>query len=305
MRLPAGRRATLAIAPLLVTLSGAVGAPAWAQDAPDDERASLCVLTLDEVRDATGLPFATAAEARGACTYASDPSVDMLALDLRIDPEGDLENVRFSYDRGGRDTTVAGFPAWSSEDGLFVDVGGRLLVVQPVFFLSDAASDPVAAQVAIAELAAPRVGAAIDAAFGAEDRLRALFPPEFDGLSLFVDVMNGADFLRFVDLGTAGIEAVLSGRGMTLADLSVATTTIGAADVVAMQAPGLDASLLLPPVAEYLTTMTGKPTQETRGGRELLRFPEQGMWLYASGEVLWIISQADEPTLEAVLEVLP
>ena len=82
----------------------------------------------------------------------------MYALDLRIDPDGSLDSVRFGYDRGGRDTTVAGMPAWSSDDGLFVDIGGRLLVVQPVFFLSDATPDPVPAQAAVAELAAPARG---------------------------------------------------------------------------------------------------------------------------------------------------
>jgi hypothetical protein len=273
--------------------------------AQDDATGSMCLLTLDEVRDATGLPFASTAEARGACTYAVDPSTDMLALDLRLGPEGDLDSVRFAYDREGQDTTVGDFPAWSSADGLFVDVGDRLLVVQPVFFLSDAAPDAVPLQMAVAELAAPRVGSAIEAAFGDEDRLTSLFPTEIAGLPVFVDVMNGRDFLSFVDLGTAAIEEVLASQGRTLDDLSIGTASTMDGDITALQVPGIDASLLLPAVTERLTAFGGTPTPTERAGKALVSFDEQGVWLYASGDVLWMITQPDDATLEAVLEVLP
>lgn len=287
-------------------LAALIGAPAGPVASQGDDSAGMCLLTLDEVREATGLPFASSAASRGACTYASDPSVDMYAIDLRIDTDASLDNVRFEYDRGGQDVTVAGLPAWSSDDGLFVDVGDRLLIVQPVFFLSDATPDPVSVQGAIGELAVPRVGAAIDAAYGAEDRLAASFPAEVAGQPLFVDVMNGQDFLRFVDLGTAQIEGVLADRGLTLADVTVGSAFVGdETEIFALQATGLDAALLVAPVSGRLAGPAAAPTAELRAGRDVLAFPNQRVWLYVDGDTLWVVSRADEATLDAVLDALP
>jgi hypothetical protein len=300
---PHAQRRTASL--IVLVLAAFVWAPVTVVRAQSDE-VSMCLLTLDEVREATGLPFTTSADARGACTYATDPAVDMLALDLRIDRDAGLDSVRFAFERGGRDTTVADLPTWSSQDGLFVEIGGHLLVVQPVLFLSDTPADPVTVQEAVAELAVPRVGAAMDAAFGGEDRLTALFPTQVAGEPLYVSVMNGQDFLTFVDLGTAGIEAVLADAGLTLADLSVGTASGAGGDIAAFHAPGIDASLLLPAVSEGVTRFGGGTATPTeRDGRALISFPTAGIWLYASGDVLWMITQPDEAALDTILAALP
>ena len=301
---PAARRPSViaAAAVLACALGITNGAGVAAQaEAPT----SMCLLSVDELNELSGLSFASSDEASGACSYMSDPSVDMYALDLRISTESSLDGIRFQYERGGQETTVAGFPAWSSDDGLFVDVGERLFVVQPIFFLSESATDPVAVQAAVGERATPRVGSAIEAVFGDEDRLTALFPTEFDGFPLFVDVMAGSDFLAYVDLGTAAIEEVLTSQGLTLADLSIATASFGGADVLAIQAPGVDASLLMPAVSEGVARFGGTPTPVQRAGRDLLSYPQMGAWLYTSGDVLWMITQPDETALDALLAVLP
>lgn len=299
----ASSHTSIAIAGLAMVLTMTAVAPTSAQD---DAPASMCVLALDELNDVTGLAFTSTEESRGSCTYASDPAVDLYALDLRVDPDGSLDVVRFQYDRGGEDTTVDGLPAWSSDDGLFVDIGGRLLVVQPVFFFSGAAPDPVAVQAVIAALAAPRVGAAVEAAYRAEDSLTARLPTAIAGQPVHPDVMNGADFFRFVDLGTAAIEEVLLGQGLTLADVSVGSFFTGEeTEVFALHVPGLDAALLVPAVSGRLAGPGATGMPETRAGREVLAFPDQRMWLYVDGDVLLVISRTDEDTLDAILEALP
>jgi hypothetical protein len=292
------RSVTVALA-----LTALLGVSAGAQGEPPT---GLCALALEEVESVTGLDFERIHELPTACSYTSDPAADMFALDLRIRSDPDLELVRLTYGRGGQDTTVAGFPAWSSDDGLFVDLGERLLVVQPIFFLSSATPDPVAIQAPIAELAAPRIGPALEAAFGATDRLTASFPVEFAGQPLYPDVMAGQDFLRFVDLGTAGIVEVLTAQGMTLADVTVGSAFMGEnTELMALQVPGLDAAMLVPPVAARLAGPDATPELQQRAGKEVLAYPDMQVWLLVSGDVLWIVRQADETTLDAILAALP
>jgi hypothetical protein len=292
------RSVTLALA-----LTALLAVPAGALDEPPT---GLCALTLEEVESVTGLDFARIHELPTACSYTSDPAADLFALDLRIRSDPDLELVRLTYGRGGQDTTVAGLPAWSSDDGLFVDLGERLLVVQPVFFLSSATPDPVAIQAPLAELAAPRIRPALEAAFEATDRLTASFPVEVAGQPLHPDILAGEDFLRYVDLGTAGIVEVLAAQGMTLADITVGSAYIGeSAELLAIQVPGLDAAILVPPVGARLAGVEATPEAQQRAGKALLAYPDRQVWLLVSGDVLWIVRQADETTLDAILAALP
>ena len=86
------------------------------------------------------------------CTYDSDPAVDLYTIDLRVegpDPtavepmEDGLFLVRINYP-DGQDTTVGDLPAWESEQGLWVDTGDDVFVVQPIlFFATDPASRAV------------------------------------------------------------------------------------------------------------------------------------------------------------------
>jgi hypothetical protein len=120
---------------------------------------------MDELNELTGLQFVSQAAGDANCSYDSDPEVDLYTVDLRVEgpdptalevPEDGLIIVRIEYP-DGRDTTVGGFPAWQSADGLWVDIGEDVFVVQPILFF---AADPPAAEaflVPVAELALTRL----------------------------------------------------------------------------------------------------------------------------------------------------
>jgi hypothetical protein len=124
-----------------------------------------CLLSLLELNQLTGLEFVSMAAGPGNCFYDSDPTVDLYAIEFRIegpDPtalepmEDGLFLHRIDYP-DGRDTSVGGYPAWESEQGLWVDVGDDVFVVQPILFF---ATDPPPARaflIPVAELALPRV----------------------------------------------------------------------------------------------------------------------------------------------------
>jgi hypothetical protein len=124
-----------------------------------------CLLSLDELNELTGLEFVSMAAGPANCMYDSDPAVDPYAIELRIegpDPtavepmEDGLFLHRINYP-DGQDTTVGSFPAWESEQGLWVDVGDDVFVVQPILFF---ATDPPSARtflIPVAELALPRL----------------------------------------------------------------------------------------------------------------------------------------------------
>jgi hypothetical protein len=117
--------------------------------------------------------------------------------------------------------------------------------------------------------------------------------------------MNGRDLLAYADLGNAAIEEALASQGLTLDDLSIATASTLDGDITALQAPGMDAELLVPAVTERFSALGATATPTERAGKALVSFPDQDIWLYASGDVLWMITQPDGPTLDAILEALP
>jgi hypothetical protein len=140
-------------------------ATAGAQEAsPGAAAGTLCVLSIDEVSELVGLPLVTMASGPANCTYSADPDVTLATIDLRLEPpeplltdDDALAWIRTDWAAGGRDLTVAGFPAWEADEGLWVDVGDEVFVVQPILFFLD---DPPAAQsfmVPVAELALPRL----------------------------------------------------------------------------------------------------------------------------------------------------
>ena len=94
-------------------------------------------------------------------------------------------------------------------------------------------------------------------------------------------------------------------QGLTLDDLSIGTASTADGDITALQVPGMDAALLLPAVSERFSALGATATPTERAGKALISFPGQPLWLYASGDVLWMITQPDEAALDAILEVLP
>lgn len=144
----------------------ATGSASAQQDSADPGTAGapLCVLSVEELSELVDLPLVTMVEGPANCTYDTDPAVMLATIDLRLetlDPlvpvDDSLAWIRTDFDAGGRDLTVAGFPAWEADDGLWVDVGDWLFVVQPILFFLD---DPPQAQsflVPVAELALSRL----------------------------------------------------------------------------------------------------------------------------------------------------
>lgn len=158
------RAAWLGLALVLVS-----GAPAVAQS-PDpgpggSPAAALCLVSLDELNELSGLRFVSTAAGPSNCTYDSDPAEALYTLDLRIeaaDPtavepmEDGLWFVRFDFE-GGHDTTVAGLPAWEADDGIWVDIGADVFVAQPILLFMSDPPDPATFLSPLAELAVSRL----------------------------------------------------------------------------------------------------------------------------------------------------
>jgi hypothetical protein len=158
MRPPTGIHA-LALGALLVL---AAATPVGAQEPPGDDVA--CLLTLDEMSAAVGRPFSSMVAAGEECAYATDPAVDLLSVWIGVIPTEPVEPggpdalwfIRFEHEAGGRAATVAGLPAWVSDDGVWVDAGHHVIEVWPLFLFDDDPPPVADSALAIAELAAPR-----------------------------------------------------------------------------------------------------------------------------------------------------
>jgi len=156
------------VAALALLLGTVLGAPAAAQGPAAATSGPLCVLTVAEIADLTGLPFASMVSGDANCTYDGDVAVgDVFTLDVRLEPtdptiqtggEDDLWFTRFDFETGGRDLTVGGFPAWEADEGLWVDLGEDVFVVQPMLFFTDEAPAAQTFLVSMGELVLSRMG---------------------------------------------------------------------------------------------------------------------------------------------------
>lgn len=159
------RRHALVIVTLLAIASTPVAAQGPAASPEGPAPVDLCLVSLDELNELSGLRFVSTAAGPSNCTYDSDPAEALYTLDLRIegpDPtatqpmEDGLLIVRIDYD-DGHDTTVAGLPAWESPDGIWVDVGDDVLAIQPILFFMTDPPDPASFLAPVAELAVGRL----------------------------------------------------------------------------------------------------------------------------------------------------
>jgi hypothetical protein len=245
-----------------------VASPAAAVDEPGP----VCLLSLEELNEVTGLEFVTRVGGETNCTYDSDTTVAQpYSLDLSLrgrDPTGtvddDLLVARLSP---GQDVTVAGFPAWESEYVLSVDVGDRLFVVQPTFLFSSSAPAPSEVMVAIAALAvgrmspelmtvAPTPMPVIDAAL--ESRF-----PNVGGAPLNATTVAGSHLLAQIEADPVAaerfraLEEALAPMGLGLEAVSIGTADRalagGFVTINAIRVVGADRSLLLGPVLDWLS----------------------------------------------------
>lgn len=154
-------------APVFLGFLLLVGAPVGAQSPGPSGSAdgALCLVTLDELNELSGLHFVRSAAGPLNCTYDSDPAEDLYTLDLRLvppddpamePPEDGLLMARIWYPEG-RDTTVGDLPAWESADGIWVDVGDDVFVAQPILFFMADPPDPGEFLGPLAELAVSRL----------------------------------------------------------------------------------------------------------------------------------------------------
>lgn len=125
----------------------------------------LCLVSLEELTELTGLRFVSTAAGPSSCTYDSDIVDDLYTLDIRVapadptavePPEDSLLMVRIQ-NPDGTDTTVGERAAWVSPDGVWVDLGDEVLVVQPILFLMSEPVDATTFLVPLAELALSRL----------------------------------------------------------------------------------------------------------------------------------------------------
>lgn len=165
-------RSVVALAACLAAL-GAAAAPAVAQGpaASAPPAGVMCLVTIDELNELTGLRFVRTATGPWNCTYDGDPAEALVTLDLRLVPpdetvsapvEDGLLIVRTQYP-DGRDLTIAGYPAWESRDGVWVDVGEGVFVAQPILFFMADPPDATAFLVPLVELALSRLPAGLAA----------------------------------------------------------------------------------------------------------------------------------------------
>lgn len=156
------RAAVLACAALF-----AMGAPVAAQDPSTPPTPDLCVVTLDELGTLTGLVFDRMARGTSDCAYEGGPDEAPYLLDLRFedpgngfqqfdDPSDRMAGYQFTI-RDSQETTVGGRLAWLGAEGLAVDMGGQVLVVEPILVFATQPPDPLTFLPPLGELVVERL----------------------------------------------------------------------------------------------------------------------------------------------------
>lgn len=163
-------RLLLAVGLWLAALS--VG-PASAQAPSPATAVDLCVATPEELNGITGLSFERMASGAANCAYEGGPDDAPYLLDLSTeDPGGGFIVFESADDRmigyqfrlpDSVSTSVSGRVAWLGPDGLAVDMGGQVLLIQPVLVFATDPPDPLSFLVPVAELAVERLPEVIPA----------------------------------------------------------------------------------------------------------------------------------------------
>ena len=179
-RMDAGapRRAARFVALCQAAALLALGAPALAQ-APSSAPPSpppvpdLCVATIDEVDALTGMTFERMASGPANCAYEGGPDEAPYLLDLHLedpgygfqqfdDPSDRMAGYQFVI-RGSEATTIGDRLAWLGPDGLAVDMGGQVLVVEPILVFVADPPDPLSFLPPLGELVVERLPEVIPA----------------------------------------------------------------------------------------------------------------------------------------------
>ncbi len=145
----------------------AIGAPTAAQVPSAAPGPDLCVVTLDELDTLTGLTFDRFAGGAANCAYDGGSDEAPYLLDLRLeDPGRGFQQFDEPSDRmagyqftipDSQETTIGGRLAWLGADGLAVDMGGQVLVVEPILVFVTDPPDPSSFLVPLGELVVERL----------------------------------------------------------------------------------------------------------------------------------------------------
>jgi hypothetical protein len=156
------RAALLGCAALLAT-----AVPTVAQEPSTPPTPDLCVVTLDELGAIIGLTFDRMASGSSNCAYDGGPDEAPYLIDLRLedpgngfhqfdDPSDRMAGYQFTI-RDSQETTVDDRLAWLGADGLAVDMGGQVLVVEPILVFATDAPDPLSFLPPLGEMVADRL----------------------------------------------------------------------------------------------------------------------------------------------------
>jgi len=113
------------------------------------------LLSPRELALLSGLAFSSSDASDGSCQYGTprgspDPSTLRLWLE-----DGDLDLVEQAFP-DGRTLDVAGFDGYAADGTLRIDLGGRVLVIQPTLLGADV-GDPVDLALSVAGVVVPRI----------------------------------------------------------------------------------------------------------------------------------------------------
>ncbi|MFN8621437.1 MAG: hypothetical protein U0869_11905 [Chloroflexota bacterium] len=113
------------------------------------------LLSPRELSLVSGLAFASSDPSDGGCQYATPKgSADPSSVRLWLE-EGDLDLVEQAFP-DGRSVTVAGFDGYAADGTVRIDLGGRVLVIQPAL-LGAGGGDPADLALSLAEVVVPRI----------------------------------------------------------------------------------------------------------------------------------------------------
>ena len=302
----------------------------------------MCLLSPSELSDLVGQPFDSASAGDLDCVYVGGPSPGAYALDVRLEdpPMGTSDATLDVVALGsGEATTVGDLPAWTSDEALWVDLGRRLMVVQPMWLPPDPARSMGDILAGVAEAVMARVPAELadptpEPTPISDTDLASLFPTELKGAPVTVQTLAGPDLAS--QLGDPGsIDAILSGQGRTIDDLSVGVADLFDGDdrsgsILAVRLRDTDAATVGIPLLLALqgaSDLDIGQTPATIAGKDVLvldiegRDPAVPVHAWTHGDVAWFIqadtcvrytpeqgceaSEVDRPLLEEILSKLP
>lgn len=306
---------------------------AHAQDAsPEATPSPFCaVLTPQEIQDAVGIEVAISApdSSDTNCTYQADfSSGAFFLLDVRVD-DGTLDDYK-SFFPDMTDVTVGDRDAALSSDNtlLFIGIDEGLLTLQIVGTPGEGIDQAEAIQSLGATALGHLAGIPIptpepeptDFSFVGDPELEALFPTTLGGEDLEIQSISGQELVAMNDdpETLAPLTDALAGLGKSLDDVSVGFGFSANGSLTGIRIAGVDATSVIDDILPLVLTDLENPIQEQVeiGGKQVIKVTEDtggespdpyalgAQYVYASGEVIWLVA-ADEPYLSEALGALP